>query len=263
MNSLEKRPRVALTTGSRLRGAVARALALVADDLRDLAEPRMTLVVDPLGPGRNACPHPDAFAATLDALFAAGVDRVVARGVASDAPACFKAFGFEREAWGRPVEFVAADLEMLRNERPSGDVGRRPVWLTTPRVIALGGSRLLDATHAGESDPNSSQFLIAAGSLRERVFGPPRIFAVAGRDAAAVVEVARRLSIRRGRGARRQGVAGGIHDRVLDEILVVGDVEFGPSRGSHGPTIAAVGPHAARGPNFVDTARSASDRGNA
>ena len=110
---MENQVKVAVVRDSRRRAAVAQALALVADDIRDRISPRVLLKPNIVSHERQpASTHVDAFSATLDALFAAGAREVVVAEGASDASAAFDRFGLRREASGRPVRF----LDLNRDE---------------------------------------------------------------------------------------------------------------------------------------------------
>ena len=100
-------PRVAVVRADNRRGAVAQALALIAEEVKSvvadevLIKPNLVSHVNPL-----ASTHADALSATLDALFAAGACRAVVAEGASDASAGFERFGHARECHGRPVRFL-------------------------------------------------------------------------------------------------------------------------------------------------------------
>ena len=104
---------VAVVRGDNRRGAVAEALALIADDLRDCVTPHV-LIKPNLVSHRVQLPstHADTLSATLDAVLAAGAAAVTVAEGASDATAGFERFGYHREAWGRPVRF----LDLNRDE---------------------------------------------------------------------------------------------------------------------------------------------------
>ena len=89
---------VALVRSDDRRGAVAQALALIADPLRAQVTPSVMVVPQP------SC-HADTLAATLDALLHAGA--VEALIVESRATA--ERLGHSREVFGRPVRFVDPD----------------------------------------------------------------------------------------------------------------------------------------------------------
>lgn len=104
---------VAVVRSDNRRGAVAQALALIADDLRAVVTPQI-LIKPNLVSHKYQLPstHRDTLSAALDALLSAGaVQAVVAEG-ASDATAGFARFGYQRETWGRPVRY----LDLNRDE---------------------------------------------------------------------------------------------------------------------------------------------------
>jgi uncharacterized protein (DUF362 family) len=98
---------VAVVRGTTRRGAVAEALAMIADQLPACVTPHV-LVKPNLVSHRVQLPstHVDTISATLDALFAAGARQVTVAEGASDATAGFERFGYHRETWGRPVRYV-------------------------------------------------------------------------------------------------------------------------------------------------------------
>ncbi len=96
---------VAVVRSDNRRGAVAEALALIADDLRGRVTPDVLIKAN-LVSHRRQLPstHADTLSATLDAVLAAGASRVVVAEGASDATAGFDRFGFRKETAGRPVD---------------------------------------------------------------------------------------------------------------------------------------------------------------
>jgi uncharacterized protein (DUF362 family) len=108
-------PTVAVVRGTSRRGAVAEALALIADDVRALVTPEV-LVKPNLVSHRDqrASTHAETLSATLDVLLASGAKQITVAEGASDAAAGFARFGFTREAFGRPVRFL--DLNRDENE---------------------------------------------------------------------------------------------------------------------------------------------------
>ncbi len=103
---MEKAVNVAVVRSDNRRGAVAEALALIADDLRDRVSP-CVLVKPNLVSHRYQLPstHPQTLSATLDALQAAGARELTIAEGATDATAGFERFGYHRETHGRPVRF--------------------------------------------------------------------------------------------------------------------------------------------------------------
>jgi uncharacterized protein (DUF362 family) len=122
--------KVAVVRSDRRRGAVAEALALIADDLRAVVAPR-TLIKPNLVSHKVPLPstHADTLSATFDAVLAAGARAIVVAEGATDATAGFARFGYFREAWGRPVEF----LDLNRQETD---------WVPVELVGTDGASRI-------------------------------------------------------------------------------------------------------------------------
>ena len=135
---MDKPVNVAVVRSDNRRGAAAQALALIADDLRACVTPEV-LVKPNLVSHRNQLPstHADILSATLDALFASGARHATVAEGASDATAGFRRFGYHRETFGRPVDF----LDLNRDEH-----GWEPIELTgvdgSTRVARL--SRTID-----------------------------------------------------------------------------------------------------------------------
>ena len=250
MNTLEDRSRVGVTCGSRRRGVVARALALVADDLRAVARARVRLLIEPLARGRGKCPHPDAFSALLDALCAAGTQSVVAGGFASDALARFEALGFRREAWGRPVDFVAMDPSNVGRARFESDNDVARVRLTNARDFVASHCDHTSMRQRHQYASKDDSFTVAVGAMSSLPFslGSALEFAVAGDDAAAVAAVT--MSI-----LGRDTPAAGDFQR----IAILGDMPIEGSRPSHGRRSAVAGPHAPRVANEHAAARPSND----
>lgn len=103
---MDRAVKVAVVRSDNRRGAVAQALALIADDLRAIVAPRV-LIKPNLVSHRSQLPstHADTLSATLDALFAAGAEHALVAEGASDARAGFEHLGHRRECWNRPVGF--------------------------------------------------------------------------------------------------------------------------------------------------------------
>lgn len=103
---METSLKVAVVRDSRRRAAVAQALALVAESIKERIAPRVLLKPNFVSERRQLpSTHVDAFSATIDALFAAGAREIVVAEGAADASAAFDRFGLRREAAGRPVRF--------------------------------------------------------------------------------------------------------------------------------------------------------------
>jgi len=166
-------PRVAVVRSDSRRGAVAQALALVADDLRRvvadevLIKPNLVSHVNP-----TASTHADTLSATLDAMLDAGARRAVVAEGASDATAGFRRFGHIAECHGRPIRFLdlnrdeddwrplellAVDGRSTRTARLSGtveDAGCR-VSLAIPKThvvstITLSLKNMLSSIHPAD-----------------------------------------------------------------------------------------------------------------
>ena len=110
---MNRTPTVAVIRSDNRRGAVAEALALIADDLRGCVAAEV-LVKANLVSHRRQLPstHADTLSATLDALLAAGARKVVVAEGASDATLGFDRFGFREQTSGRPVDY----LDLNRDE---------------------------------------------------------------------------------------------------------------------------------------------------
>ena len=113
MNASPQASTVAVVRSDNRRGAVAQALALIADDLR-AAVAADVLIKPNLVSHQRQLPstHADTLSATVDAVLAAGGRRITVAEGASDASAGFDRFGFRRELAGRPVTF----LDLNRDE---------------------------------------------------------------------------------------------------------------------------------------------------
>lgn len=109
---------VAIVRSDNRRGAVAEALALIADDLRARVASEVLIKAN-LVSHRRQLPstHADTLSATLDAVLAAGATRVVVAEGASDASLGFDRFGYRRETLGRPVEFLDLNREETEWDR--------------------------------------------------------------------------------------------------------------------------------------------------
>ena len=105
--------KVAVIKSDNRRGAVAQALALIADDLKVCARPHVHVKPN-LVSHRRQLPstHADTLSAAMDSLFAAGATRATVAEGASDATAGFARFGYDRELAGRAVDY----LDLNRDE---------------------------------------------------------------------------------------------------------------------------------------------------
>ncbi len=127
--AMDKTVKVAVVRSDNRRGAVAQALALIADDLKACMAPH-ALIKPNLVSHRRQLPstHAQAFSATMDAVFAAGAREITVAEGASDASAGFDRFGLRRQAFGRPVEFF--------------DINRQETDWDSVQLSALDGSPL-------------------------------------------------------------------------------------------------------------------------
>ncbi len=122
--------KVAVVQGDRRRGAVAQALALIADDVRDSVQRSGSAVViptlDEMGREWASTDH-DALSAVVDALLASGagsVDVVSGKGDARPSVStCFERFGYRSELAGRPVAFhdLASESEAWTSLADAGN----------------------------------------------------------------------------------------------------------------------------------------------
>ncbi len=109
---MTRQPTVAVVRSDNRRGAVAQALALIADDLRARVTPDVLVKANLVSHLRQLpSTHADTLSAALDAVLAAGASRVVVAEGASDATAGFDRFGFRQETAGRPVEYLDLNRE--------------------------------------------------------------------------------------------------------------------------------------------------------
>ena len=135
---------VAVVRSNNRRGAVAEALAMIADDLKDRVAPEV-LVKANLVSHRRQLPstHADTLSATLDAVLAAGARRVVVAEGASDASAGFERFGFRQETAGRPVEYLDLNREETAWDRlPLLAVDGSPLSARISRTVASSPCRV-------------------------------------------------------------------------------------------------------------------------
>ncbi len=99
-------PKVAIVRSDNRRGAVAEALALIADDVRARVTPEVLIKANLVSHQRQLpSTHAETLSATLDAVLGSGANRVIVAEGASDASAGFDRFGLRHESFGRPVEF--------------------------------------------------------------------------------------------------------------------------------------------------------------
>jgi uncharacterized protein (DUF362 family) len=104
---------VAVVRSGNRRGAVAEALALIADDARAVIRDDVLIKPNLVSHTRQLpSTHADTLSATLDFVLGLGARRVTVAEGATDASAGFERFGYRRECWGRPVTF----LDLNRDE---------------------------------------------------------------------------------------------------------------------------------------------------
>ena len=109
---MTRTPTVAVVRSDNRRGAVAEALALIADDLRGRVTPEVLVKANLVSHQRQLpSTHAQTLSATLDAVLAAGARRVVVAEGASDASIGFDRFGYREQVFGRPVEFLDLNRE--------------------------------------------------------------------------------------------------------------------------------------------------------
>jgi uncharacterized protein (DUF362 family) len=110
---MTRNPTVAVVRSDNRRGAVAEALALMANDLRAQVTPEVLVKANLVSHERQLpSTHADTLSAVLDAVLASGARRVVVAEGASNASAGFDRFGYRQETFGRPVEY----LDLNRDE---------------------------------------------------------------------------------------------------------------------------------------------------
>ncbi|WP_435017625.1 DUF362 domain-containing protein [Tundrisphaera sp. TA3] len=135
---------VAVVRSENRRGAVAQALHLIADDLRAAVAADVLIKPSLPGPRRQlGSTHADALSATLDAVLAAGGERVIVAEGGEDASAGFDRFGFRKEAIGRPVAFLDLDRqETAWDAVELRSVDGQPLRARVSRTIAAAPCRV-------------------------------------------------------------------------------------------------------------------------
>jgi uncharacterized protein (DUF362 family) len=110
---MTRNPTVAVVRSDNRRGAVAEAIALIAEDLRALVTPEVLIKANLVSHERQLpSTHADTLSAVLDAVLSAGARRVVVAEGGSNASAGFDRFGYRQQTFGRPVEY----LDLNRDE---------------------------------------------------------------------------------------------------------------------------------------------------
>ena len=148
--TMESSIKVAVVRGDRRRGAVAEALALVADDLRRCIaiDDAPVLIPDLDHPGRPwNCSHRDTLSATTDAVLAAGarvVQLVGPAGQTGETPGDpFADLGYRSELWGRPVQFSPEqNAPESGKSAPGVDPRGEPFAQEIPSVVSASRCRI-------------------------------------------------------------------------------------------------------------------------
>lgn len=122
---MDSTTKVAVIRSDRRRGAVAEALALIADDLRQSVELDSKPVIVPNldNPERPwTCTHRDTLSATADAILTAGASSVTIAGGTGRKPRFprdqFGRLGYRSELWGRPATFLDLDSHAADDDGP-------------------------------------------------------------------------------------------------------------------------------------------------
>jgi uncharacterized protein (DUF362 family) len=166
--------RVALVRSDNRRGALAQALHLVRDDIRDVVRPDV-LVKPNLVSQRRQVPstHAAALSATLDALFAAGAERATVAEGASDASVAFEALGLRREVAGRPVRFFDINRDETEwDVLTLHGVDGAPLDARVSRTIAGAGCRVslaLLKTHVNTAVTMSLKNMLSSVHPADRI----------------------------------------------------------------------------------------------
>ncbi|MBV8078305.1 MAG: DUF362 domain-containing protein [Planctomycetaceae bacterium] len=165
---------VAVVRGDNRRGAVAQALALIADDLRAVVTPYV-LIKPNLVSHRDQLPstHRETLSATLDAVLAAGGRRVTVAEGASDASAGFERFGYRRETRGLPVSYFDINRdEALWEPLALSSVDGVPLVARLSRTIARAPCRVslaLAKTHVTSMVTLSLKNMLSSIHPRDRI----------------------------------------------------------------------------------------------
>lgn len=141
--------RVAVVQGDRRRGAVAQALALIAEDVRAAVQRCGSAVVAPTLDelGRTwASTDRDTLSATVDALAAAGADAIDVVAAKADArpsaASCFERLGYVAETAGRAVAYHDLDAEPDAWTPRDATVAGRSETLRVSKLFAESGCRV-------------------------------------------------------------------------------------------------------------------------
>ncbi|MDG3005802.1 DUF362 domain-containing protein [Paludisphaera mucosa] len=141
--------KVAVVQGDRRRGAVAQALALIADDVRaavsSCGSATIIPTLDELGRPWASTDH-DALSATVDALLASGAGAIdVVAGAADPRPSassCYEKLGYRAETSGRPVAYHDLDAEPDAWTAREASVGGRTESLRISSLAADSACRV-------------------------------------------------------------------------------------------------------------------------
>ena len=141
---MNPRPTVAVVRSDNRRGAVAQALALIADDVRARVTPEVLIKPNLVSHARQLpSTHADTLSATLDAVFAAGARHALVAEGASDASAGFARFGFRKETTGRPVDYLDLNRDEMDWDRLElSGVDGSPLVARVSRTIASAPCRV-------------------------------------------------------------------------------------------------------------------------
>lgn len=168
--------KVAVVQGDRRRGAVAQALALIADDVRAVVGACGAAAVVPTldEMGRPwASTDRDALSATIDALAASGASSIdVVASSPSGRPSastCFESLGYRAETWERPVAYH--DLDALPD-----------AWSPREVIVAGRSETLRVSTLAVESGCRVSLSAPRTHGVFRLSLGLPAMAAILHRD---------------------------------------------------------------------------------
>ncbi len=138
------RPTVAVVRSDNRRGAVAEALALIADDLRRVVTSEVLIKANLVSHQRQLpSTHAQTLSATLDAVLASGASRVVVAEGASAASLGFDRFGYREQVFGRPVELLDLNREETAWDRLElTGVNGSPLVARVSRTVASSPCRV-------------------------------------------------------------------------------------------------------------------------
>jgi uncharacterized protein (DUF362 family) len=141
---MTRTPTVAIVRSDNRRGAVAEALSLITDDFRGRVTPEVLVKANLVSHRRQlASTHADTLSAALDAVLAAGALKVVVAEGASDATLGFDRFGFRKETYGRPVDYLDLNRDETAWDRLElTAVDGSPLVARVSRTVALSPCRV-------------------------------------------------------------------------------------------------------------------------